>query len=674
MQCDYFDAGRCRSCTLMGSPYRDQVADKAARAAAALEDAAPGLRWLEPVTGPEAHFRNKAKLVVAGRAGAPTFGILDAGGRGVDLRRCGLYEPGLAATFDPLHRVRLRARDRALRRPGPTRRAQAPHRHPLPRRRAPRALRRPLPRVRRPAALGPPRHHRRAAVGARRHGQRPAGAQGRPRGRHRGRPQRRQPPDDAPARGHPPARPPVVLPDQHPRSRRPSTRRPARGPTTSPPPPSSTSTAASAVSPCTSRRPGRQVVGVETSEEAVAAATAGAHLNGIGSPEVEFVAGDATRHRADATPDLVVVNPPRRGLGDDLTAWLDSGDARHLVYSSCHLGSLARDLAAMPSWRPVQARVFDMFPQTDPSRDGGPARASLRPEAVTGPPYSASMTFSIAAHDGDAWGVAVASKFVAVGSVVPAVRVGVGAVATQSLARWAYRDEVLDALSGGATVGDALAPPPPATTAGPCARWAPSAATARRPSPVTSASRGPAGGPPVTTTHRLRDPGQHPHRTRGRRRDGGRLPRGRRPSPRRAAPRGPPGRGRRRRGLPRPAERRAPRPLAPGAGYDACGVLADLRVDDHPEPHRARPAARAGVARLRRTRGRRPARGRPARRGGRACSRRSATPTGRGGDTLEQSLEAWMSAENLENRPSPDGIDARVLAELRSRPRSAADG
>ena len=66
------------------------------------------------------------------------------------------------------------------------------------------------------------------------------------------------------------------------------------------------------------------------------------------------------------------------------------------------------------------------------------------------------MTFSIAARVGDAWGVAVASKFLAVGSVVPAVRPGVGAVATQSLARVAYLDEVLDALSAGTEVGTAL--------------------------------------------------------------------------------------------------------------------------------------------------------------------------------------------------------------------------
>ena len=47
------------------------------------------------------------------------------------------------------------------------------------------------------------------------------------------------------------------------------------------------------------------------------------------------------------------------------------------------------------------------------------------------------MTFSIAAHDGDAWGVAVASKFLAVGSVVPWAKAGTGAIATQA---WVNKD------------------------------------------------------------------------------------------------------------------------------------------------------------------------------------------------------------------------------------------
>ena len=104
MHCDYFDAGRCRSCTLMGTPYDEQLAAKQHRAVVALADVAPRLAWLDPARSPASHYRNKAKLVVGGRAGRPTLGILDERGRGVDLRRCGLYEPGLAATFDPLHR------------------------------------------------------------------------------------------------------------------------------------------------------------------------------------------------------------------------------------------------------------------------------------------------------------------------------------------------------------------------------------------------------------------------------------------------------------------------------------------------------------------------------------------------------------------------------------------
>jgi uncharacterized Ntn-hydrolase superfamily protein len=40
------------------------------------------------------------------------------------------------------------------------------------------------------------------------------------------------------------------------------------------------------------------------------------------------------------------------------------------------------------------------------------------------------MTFSIVARQGGAHGIAVASKFLAVGAVVPAARIGVGAVAT----------------------------------------------------------------------------------------------------------------------------------------------------------------------------------------------------------------------------------------------------
>ncbi|HVS69280.1 MAG TPA: DUF1028 domain-containing protein [Mycobacteriales bacterium] len=67
------------------------------------------------------------------------------------------------------------------------------------------------------------------------------------------------------------------------------------------------------------------------------------------------------------------------------------------------------------------------------------------------------MTFSIVATDGDAWGVAVASKFLAVGAAVPAARAGVGAVATQALANLAYRPAGLALLSDGKSAQAALA-------------------------------------------------------------------------------------------------------------------------------------------------------------------------------------------------------------------------
>jgi uncharacterized Ntn-hydrolase superfamily protein len=62
------------------------------------------------------------------------------------------------------------------------------------------------------------------------------------------------------------------------------------------------------------------------------------------------------------------------------------------------------------------------------------------------------MTFSIAARsaDGDQYGVAVASKFLAVGNAVPAARARVGAVATQAMANLAYRGRALALLAGGA--------------------------------------------------------------------------------------------------------------------------------------------------------------------------------------------------------------------------------
>jgi uncharacterized Ntn-hydrolase superfamily protein len=67
-------------------------------------------------------------------------------------------------------------------------------------------------------------------------------------------------------------------------------------------------------------------------------------------------------------------------------------------------------------------------------------------------------TFSIAAYDpaSKAWGVAVASKFPAVGAVVPWVRAGSGAVATQSYANTSFGPHGLDLMASGMSASDTL--------------------------------------------------------------------------------------------------------------------------------------------------------------------------------------------------------------------------
>ncbi len=68
------------------------------------------------------------------------------------------------------------------------------------------------------------------------------------------------------------------------------------------------------------------------------------------------------------------------------------------------------------------------------------------------------MTFSIVARsaDGIEWGVAVASKFLAVGAVVPAAKAPVGAIATQSYANVAYRPDGLRLLAEGKSAQQTL--------------------------------------------------------------------------------------------------------------------------------------------------------------------------------------------------------------------------
>jgi len=345
----------------MGVPHARQVDGKEARARARLD---PALEWLPPVVGAEDGFRNRAKMVVGGTVDAPTLGILDRRQRGADLRDCGVTAPGIRGILPEvaafIRIARLMPYDVA------SRRGELKHvlvtespdgefmvrfvlrsteslariRKHLP------ALLAALPRVRVVTVNLLPAHaallEGEEEIVLTSDGALPMRLE---------RVTLRLPPKAffqtntwiaerlyAQAREWADEIAPASVWDLY------------------------CGVGGFALHLAAN---GRGVIGVESSAAAIHAARASAAEAGLA---VEFVAADATRWVQDASgsvPDLVVVNPPRRGLGVELSGWLERSTVPRVVYSSCNPESLAADLARTPSLRPVRARLFDMFPQTE---------------------------------------------------------------------------------------------------------------------------------------------------------------------------------------------------------------------------------------------------------------------------------------------------------------------
>ncbi|MCL1869892.1 MAG: 23S rRNA (uracil(747)-C(5))-methyltransferase RlmC [Promicromonosporaceae bacterium] len=395
MQCHHYDAGRCRSCTLIEVAYPTQVADKERHVRELLDPLTPHAEWLPPVTGPEGGFRNKAKMVVTGTVDAPVIGIVgrlgldeldrrgELGVHGVDLTDCPLYPAALQQAFGPLRELVTRARlqpydltpsrGRVTPRDAATRgelkhllvtispagellvrlvlRSQEPvarlRKH-LP------WLQEALPNLAVLSVNLQPEH--KAVL----------------EGEHE-----------------------IVLTD---RQTLPMTLDVVPGGLTLHLRPQSffqTNTQVAAalyrqakewvddVAPAslwdlycgvggfalTCAAPGRAVTGIEISAEAVASAeTTRGELAPDAMAGVRFAADDATAFALAADPaddpELVIVNPPRRGIGPALADRLEASSARWVLYSSCNAVTLAKDLARMPSLRAQRVRLLDMFPQT----------------------------------------------------------------------------------------------------------------------------------------------------------------------------------------------------------------------------------------------------------------------------------------------------------------------
>ena len=111
-----------------------------------------------------------------------------------------------------------------------------------------------------------------------------------------------------------------------------------------------------------------KVIGVEVIPQAVEDARDNARRNGIDN--AEFFCGDAGQaalalERNGVRPDVVVVDPPRKGLNADTIEALSRMAPRRIVYVSCDPATLARDVALLKQrgYCLTSATAADLFPR-----------------------------------------------------------------------------------------------------------------------------------------------------------------------------------------------------------------------------------------------------------------------------------------------------------------------
>ena len=110
--------------------------------------------------------------------------------------------------------------------------------------------------------------------------------------------------------------------------------------------------------------PEMQLTGIEISAEAIACAQQSAEQ--LGLDKVSFAALDSTQFATsrEQVPQLVLVNPPRRGIGAELCAYLSEMAPDYILYSSCNPSTMAQDIARLTDYAVSRVQLFDMFPHT----------------------------------------------------------------------------------------------------------------------------------------------------------------------------------------------------------------------------------------------------------------------------------------------------------------------
>ena len=112
-------------------------------------------------------------------------------------------------------------------------------------------------------------------------------------------------------------------------------------------------------------RDAKKLIGVEIIPEAVENANRNAEMNGIKS--AEFYCGDSSivKSVVSGKPDVMIVDPPRKGLSDDVINSIIDIMPDRLLYISCDPNTLARDLQKLlVRYTADCAYPFNMFPRT----------------------------------------------------------------------------------------------------------------------------------------------------------------------------------------------------------------------------------------------------------------------------------------------------------------------
>lgn len=113
----------------------------------------------------------------------------------------------------------------------------------------------------------------------------------------------------------------------------------------------------------------KEVYGVEIVEEAIIAAKENAYINNV--TNTKFIAGDVEKVLDDlinvkkVIPDIIMLDPPRRGLDNTSIENIRKVRPKKVVYISCNPATLVRDLAKLEDIYMVKSiKPVDMFPFT----------------------------------------------------------------------------------------------------------------------------------------------------------------------------------------------------------------------------------------------------------------------------------------------------------------------